>query len=72
MSMFQYCIIRNQHYQLIFISILGEEDWEAELREELGAELGDYEVVSGTNKDNDQWEEEIQNMIDDEDSGDLR
>nr|XP_045596719.1 synapse-associated protein of 47 kDa-like isoform X9 [Procambarus clarkii] len=49
-----------------------EEDWEKELREELGEELGEYEVVGGAGKDNEKWEEEIQNMIDDEDSGDLR
>ncbi|XP_066973809.1 synapse-associated protein 1 isoform X5 [Macrobrachium rosenbergii] len=48
-----------------------EEDWEKELREELG-DLGEYEVVGGAGKDNEKWEEEIQNMIDDEDSGDLR
>ncbi|KAK4319451.1 hypothetical protein Pmani_009616 [Petrolisthes manimaculis] len=48
-----------------------EEDWEKELREELGEE---YEVVGGggtSGKDSEQWEEEIQNMIDEED-GDLR
>ncbi|XP_063592984.1 synapse-associated protein of 47 kDa-like isoform X10 [Penaeus indicus] len=49
-----------------------EEDWEKELRDELGAELGEYEVVGGGGKDNEKWEEEIQNMIDDEDSSDLR
>ncbi|XP_068218926.1 synapse-associated protein 1-like isoform X2 [Palaemon carinicauda] len=49
-----------------------EEDWEKELREELGEALGEYEVVGGAGKDNEKWEEEIQNMIDDEDSGDLR
>lgn len=48
-----------------------EEDWEKELREELGEE---YEVVGGGGtggKDSEQWEEEIQNMIDEEDA-DLR
>lgn len=49
-----------------------EEDWEKELREELGEELGEYEVVGGAGKDSEKWEEEIQNMIDDEDSADLR
>lgn len=49
----------------------GEEDWEAELREELGEDLGEYEVVTG-GKDNEKWEEEIQSMIDDEADGDLR
>ncbi|RXG68152.1 Synapse-associated protein 1, partial [Armadillidium vulgare] len=51
----------------------GEEDWEAELREELGEELNEFEVVEGTNKDNEHWEEELKNMIDDDDStSDLR
>ena len=44
--------------------LAGEEDWEAELREE----LNEYEVVGDTTKDNHQWEEELQNMIDEEDS----
>ncbi|KAF2353696.1 BSD domain [Trinorchestia longiramus] len=53
-----------------------EDDWEAELREELGG----FEVVEGGGggktggKGDDQWEEEIQNMIDEEedDTSDLR
>ena len=46
-----------------------EEDWEAELREELGG----FEVVEGGGQSaqgggkDEQWEEEIQNMIDEED-----
>ncbi|XP_076041647.1 synapse-associated protein 47kD isoform X2 [Oratosquilla oratoria] len=45
-----------------------EEDWEAELQED----LREFEVVNNTKEDDQQWEEEIQNMIDDEDSSDLR
>lgn len=56
----------------LFVVVVPEEDWEKELREELGEELGEYEVVGGAGKDNEKWEEEIQNMIDDEDSSDLR
>lgn len=43
-----------------------EEDWEAELREE----LGEFEVVEGEGRageKDEHWEEEIQNMIDEED-----
>lgn len=57
---------------LTLFVVVPEEDWEKELREELGEELGEYEVVGGAGKDNEKWEEEIQNMIDDEDSADLR
>lgn len=44
-----------------------EEDWERELQEE----LGEYEVVgAGSEKDNEKWEAEIEDLIDDE--SDLR
>ena len=53
----------------------GEEEWEAELREELGGfEVVDRGAGGKGSKGEEEWEEEIQNMIDEEedDSGDLR